>query len=278
VKLLVTHGERTNRRLRNGLEPHGIETTTLETTGRTYALGEGAEAETDADVGLVYPSRLVEGGVLDAVCDIAWVNGVNDVLTTRNKARTVAVLDDAGVRVPKTRLVSSPVSDGEVRDAFDAVGAPAVVKPNSASSGRGATLVEDADSAAGVADLFGVLHESSLVRDRTFVVQEYVEGARDYRVMVLGGEYAGAVERRADGWKKNVRAGADAHGVKPPESVVSAAEEAARALGVGFCGVDVLHADEAVVNEVNARPTVDDADKYEDGFYARLARLVRSAV
>jgi ribosomal protein S6--L-glutamate ligase len=272
VKLLLTHGEASNRRIKDGLRPHGVDCTTFETTGRAYSLDE----EGDADTGLVFPSRLVEGGVVDALGDIDWIVGARDVLTTRNKARTVVLLEDAGVAVPETRLLSSPVGDEEVRTAFDGVGTPAVVKPNSASSGRGATLVRDADSATGVADLFGVVHESSLVRDRTFVVQEYIEGARDYRVMIVDGDYAGAVERRADGWKKNVHAGAEPHGVEPPDSVASVAEEAARALGVDFCGVDVLYADTPLVNEVNARPTVDDADKYNDGFYARLARLVKS--
>ena len=272
MKLLLTHGEASNRRIERGLRPHGVDPVTFETTGRAYALDE----EIDADVGLVYPSRLVEGGVVDALGDINWIVDAEEVLATRNKARTVTLLDKAGVPVPDTHLLSSPVGDDEVRAAFEAVGAPAVVKPNSASSGRGATVVRDPGSATGVADLFGVLHESSLVRDRTFVVQEYVEDARDYRVMVVDGEYAGAVERRADGWKKNVGAGAEPHGVEPPEDVVSIAVDAACTLGVDFCGVDVLLGEKPVVNEINARPTVDDADKYRDGFYAHLARLVKN--
>lgn len=278
MRLLLTHGEESNARIEEGLSPHGIDCVTFDAYGRVYSLDDGDVP--DADVGLVYPSRLVEGGVLDALTDLVWINDATDVLTTRNKARTTAVLDREGIPVSETRLLSSPVSAEDVRAAFDAVGAPAVVKPNSASSGRGAALAHDPDTATGVADLFGVVHESSLVRDRTFVVQEYVEDACDYRVMVLGGEYVGAVERRAPGWKKNVNAGAVARGVEPPESVVSLAEDAARALGVDFCGVDVLSQDGkdfAVVNEVNARPTVDDADKYEPEFYAELARLVRDA-
>ncbi|MDZ7689327.1 MAG: ATP-grasp domain-containing protein [Halobacteriales archaeon] len=278
MKLLLTHGEESNARIEEGLSSHGIDCVTFDADGRVYAL-DGDDVP-DADVGLVYPSRLVEGGVVDALSDIVWVNDATDVLTTRNKARTLALLGREGIPVPETRLLSNPVSDEDVREAFDAVGTPAVVKPNSASSGRGAVLVHDADTATGVADLFGVVHESSLVRDRTFVVQEYVEDARDYRVMVLGGDYVGAVERRAPGWKKNVSAGATARATKPPDSVVSVAEETARALGVGFCGIDVLSQygkGFVVVNEVNARPTVDDADKYEPDFYAKFARLVRNA-
>lgn len=282
MRLLLTHGDDSNERIERGLSPHGVDCVTFDAYGRAYDLGkESDDVLPGADVGLVYPSRLAEGGVLDALTDIAWINDAGDLLTTRNKARTAALLRHAGIPVPETRLLSNPVSDEEVCAAFDEVGTPAVVKPNSASSGRGAILVHDKDSATGVADLFGVVHESSLVRDRTFVLQEYVEDARDYRVMVLGGEYVGAVERRAPGWKKNVHAGASARGVEPPKSVVSVAEKAARVLGVDFCGVDVLSKDGgafAVVNEVNARPTVDDADKYEPEFYADLARLVRNAL
>jgi len=279
LSLLLTHGEESNARIERGLASEGIDCVTFDAYGRAYAL-EDADVP-DVDAGIVYPSRLAEGGVLDALTDIAWVDDAADLLTTRNKARTVALLERAGVPVPETHLLSSPVSDEDVRAAFDAVGAPAVVKPNSASSGRGATLAHDPDTATGVADLFGVVHESSLVRDRTFVVQEYVEDARDYRVMVFGGEYVGAVERSAPGWKKNVHAGAEAHGVTPPDGVVSLAEDAARALGIDFCGVDVLSqegGDFSVVNEVNARPTVDTTDKYEPDFYAELARLVRNTL
>ena len=278
MKLLLTHGEDSNARIEEGLSSHGIDCVTFDAYGRVYDLNDDDVPE--ADVGLVYPSRLVEGGVIDALSDTVWINDATDVLTTRNKARTVALLERAGVPVPETRLLSSPVSGDDVRAAFDAVGAPAVFKPNSASSGRGATLVHDEDTARGISDLFGVVHESSLVRDRSFVVQEYVEGARDYRVMVLNGDYVGAVERRANGWKKNVSGGAEARGTKPSDRVVSLAEDAARALGVDFCGVDVLSRDSddfAVVNEVNARPTVDDADKYDPDFYEEFARLVRNA-
>ncbi len=280
MKLLLTHGDDSNARIEDGLSSHGVDCVTFDAYGRVYLL-ERKDDVPDADVGLVYPSRLVEGGVLDALTGLTWINDVTDVLTTRNKARTVALLEREGIPVPETRLLSNPVSDDDVRAAFDAVGTPAVIKPNSASSGRGAVIAHDADTATGAADLFGVVHESSLVRDRTFVVQEYIEDARDYRVMVLDGDYVGAVERRAPGWKKNVNAGAEAHSVKPPEGVVSLAEDAARALGVEFCGVDVLSqegTDLHVVNEVNARPTVDDADKYEPDFYAKFARLVRNAV
>jgi ribosomal protein S6--L-glutamate ligase len=101
--------------------------------------------------------------------------------------------------------------------------------------------------------------------------------------MVIGGEYVGAVERRlpdtertAGRWKHNVHRGAVAEGVTLPESLQELAEDAAEALEIEYLGVDILvSGDRTVVNETNARPTVDAATKYESGFYDRLADLIR---
>jgi ribosomal protein S6--L-glutamate ligase len=77
-------------------------------------------------------------------------------------------------------------------------------------------------------------------------------------------------------WKHNVHRGAVAEGVELPAELQSLAEEAAAALDIRWLGVDLLVSGErVVVNETNARPTVDAATKYEDGFYDRLAGLIR---
>jgi ribosomal protein S6--L-glutamate ligase len=95
--------------------------------------------------------------------------------------------------------------------------------------------------------------------------------------MVVDGAYAGAVERRsAGGWKHNVHRGAEAVGVDLPAAARRLAEDAAAALSADWLGVDLLRTgDRWVVNETNARPTVDDEEKYEAGFYDRLAELLR---
>lgn len=269
MKLAVTHGEESNSRLEDNLADHGIECIRLETEGRVYDLGEPS---LEADVGLVYPSRLMEGGVLDALSGFPWVVGVEDVLTSRNKMRCLALLDGEGVPVPETRLVSNPW-EGRLDVEF-----PVVVKPNSATRGSGVVRVGDGNSLRGVMDYFDAIHESSLVFDRSYLVQEYVEDARDYRVMVIDGEYVGAVERRGDGWKHNVHGGADAVGVTPGEEIVRLAVRAAGVLGLDFCGVDILDGTRTVVNEVNVRPTIDSSRKYEPEFYRVLARLVEDVI
>lgn len=272
MKLLSTHGDGSSRRIREGLEDYGVDVVELDVSGRSYRVGD--ERTPDADVGLVYPSRLVEGGYLDEEWDIPWVNDREDLLLTRNKAACLARLSNDDVAVPETRLLSSPVDPAEVSESFEDVGGPAVIKPNSATRGRGVTKVDDAESAEGVADYFSVLHESSVVFDRSFLLQEFVPEAEDYRVMVVDGDYVGAVKRDGDGWKHNVHRGARAIGVDPPSEVVDTAVEAARALDVDFCGVDVLDGARTLVNEVNSRPTVDDPAKYRPDFFDKLFELV----
>ncbi len=275
MKLLSTHGDGSTRRLREGLEEFGVEVVGLEVSGKMYRVGE--ESSPEADIGLVYPPRLVEAGYLDEEWGLPWVVDRDDVVLTRNKAACLARLSNHGVAVPETRLLSSPVPADEVSSAFEEVGGSAVVKPNSATRGRGVTRVEDRESAEGVADYFSVLHESSLVFDRSFLVQEFVTDADDYRVMVVDGDYVGAVKREGRGWRHSVHRGADAVAVDPPSEVVESAVEAARVLGVDFCGVDVLDGARALVNEVNSRPTVDDPAKYEDFFFEKLFQLIEDS-
>ncbi|MFC6726866.1 RimK family alpha-L-glutamate ligase, partial [Halobium palmae] len=74
----------------------------------------------------------------------------------------------------------------------------------------------------------------------------------------------------------NVHRGAEAIGVDLPPEHRELAERAADALGIRYLGVDLLETDERlVVNETNARPTVDAETKYDDGFFDRLAGLIR---
>jgi ribosomal protein S6--L-glutamate ligase len=195
----------------------------------------------------------------------------------------IAALEDAGVPTLDSVFVSNPVDDGAVAAAVEHLDPPVVVKPNSTTRGIGVTKVGDADSLSGVTDYLDLVHDYVATGDKSYLVQEYLPEARDYRVMVLDGECVGAVERRlpdsataAGRWKHNVHRGAEATGVDLDPDLRALAERAAAALDVRLLGVDLLVTDErAVVNETNARPTIDAATKYEAGFYDRLAAAVR---
>jgi ribosomal protein S6--L-glutamate ligase len=294
LRLGVATDAETLARVREPLAERGIEAVHLPTAERTVDLTAPDAAFPDVDVGFVYPPRLAEGGVADALLDVPWVNGREAVLRSRHKGETLARLGRVGVPTPDSVVVSNPADEAALEDALDRVGLPAVVKPNSATRGIGVARVGDADSLLGVTDYLDLLHEFPATGDRSFLVQALVPDAHDFRVMCVEGGYVGAVERRlpeaaraAGRWKHNVHRGAEATGVDLPAPLRDLAERAARALDVPWLGVDLLvpggdgaedlAVERAVVNETNARPTVDAATKYESGFYDRLAALVRGA-
>jgi len=281
LRLAVTARAETFDRLRDPLGDRGIEVAHLPAEGRTIDL-DAPPAEA-FDAGFVFPARTQAGVALSARHDLSWVNDRDAVLTSRNKGGVLATLDAAGLPVPKTTMVSSPVDDADLVAAADRLGWPVVVKPNSTTRGTGVAKASDPDSLLGVVDYLDLVHDYRATGDKTFLVQEFLPDARDYRVMVVDGAYAGAVERRlsdadraAGRWKHNVHRGAEATGVDLPSDYRRLAERAAATLDVPYLGVDLLVTDDrAVVAETNARPTVDAATKYVPDFYDRLAALIR---
>jgi ribosomal protein S6--L-glutamate ligase len=282
LRLAVVTRAETFERMSGPLADRGIETVHVRSSERAIRLT--GEADLPAvDVGFVYPSRAMEGGAVDALLGVPWVNDREAVLTSRNKGGVVAALSAAGLPTPETVMLSNPVSASAVVDAVSGMEYPLVVKPNSATRGVGVTKVTDEDSLLGVVDYLDLVHDYRATGDKSYLVQEYLPGARDYRAMVVDGDCYGGVERRLPDaardrgrWKHNVHRGADAAGVDLPPEYRRLAEETAAALGVDYLGVDLLASgSRVVVSETNARPTIDDADKYDEGFYDALAALVR---
>jgi ribosomal protein S6--L-glutamate ligase len=279
--MAVTTDAETLSRVRDPLRERGVVAEYVPTSERTVAL-DGSLGS--FDVGFVFPPRLAEGGVADALLGVPWVNDREAVLRSRHKAETLSRLGRAGVPVPETTMVSNPAGEADLVAVWECFDPPVVVKPNSTTRGVGVAKCHDLDSFLGVVDYLSLVHDYRATGDRSFLVQEYRSRAVDYRVMCIEGEYAGAVERRlTDGaltagrWKHNVHRGAEARGVELASDLRRLAERAAEALDVDWLGVDLLVNDDgAVVNETNARPTVDSATKYEPDFYDRLAALIRS--
>ena len=301
LRLAMSSRAETFERVRDPLADRGIEVCHLRAKERAIRLTDGIAVDAgdrdgptadppdpdSYDVGFVYPSRLMEGAALDARLDLPWVNDREAVLTSRNKAGVIATLDAAGLPVPKTTMVSNPADEDAVVDAVTDFEYPVVVKPNSATRGVGVAKATDLDDLLGVVDYLNLVHDYRATGDKSYLIQEFIPDARDYRAMILadadGPRYAGAVERRlGDGhrregrWKHNVHRGAAAVGVDVPDEHRVLAERAAETLGIGYLGVDLLETDDRlVVTETNARPTVDAATKYEPDFYDRLAGLIR---
>ncbi|RQG95174.1 ATP-grasp domain-containing protein [Natrarchaeobius chitinivorans] len=284
IDLAVANAEETFGRMREPLAERGIRVHHVPASERVVDLTDPPWDPDEYDAGFVYPGRLMEGGVADAFLEIPWLNDHEAVLTSRNKAEVLARLERADLPVPQSVYVSNDVAEAALTDVFERFDPPVVVKPNSTTRGVGVAKAGDLDSFLGICDYLSLVHDYRATGDRSFLVQEYLSDAVDYRVMVLEGEYVGAVERRlpadalADGqWKHNVHRGAEATGVDLPRRHRELAKTVADVLEIPFLGVDVLETDDRlVVNETNARPTIDEETKYEPDFYDRLADAIRS--
>ena len=269
----------TFERMQAPLADRDIEVVAVDPAERTIGLEDSFPS---VDVGFVFPSRLMEGGVLDAHLEVPWVNGRKAILRSRNKGEVLTRLHDADLPVPETVVVSNPVGRDALVDAFEGIDGPVVVKPNSTTRGTGVARAADLDSFLGICDYLDLVHDYRATGDRSFLVQEFLPDARDYRAMVVDGSYVGAVERRlgdaaeSGRWKHNVHRGASAEGVALPPERRELVERVAATLDIPWLGVDLLVTEDGpVVTETNARPTIDSATKYEAGFWDDLAALIR---
>ena len=280
LRLAVATNKQTYERMQAPLADRDIAVEYVETAERTIPLDAGLGS---FDAGFVLPPRLAEGGVVSELLGVPWVNGRDAILRSRHKGEALARLARAALPIPETVVVSDPVDEAALAAAFERFDPPVVVKPNSVTRGVGVAKAHDLDSFLGICDYLDLVHDYKATGDCSFLVQEYLDGARDYRAMCIDGEYVGAVERRlpddalaAGQWKHNVHRGAVATGVDLDDDLRRLAERAADAMDIRFLGIDLLVTDDrAVINETNARPTIDDATKYEDGFYDDLAGLIR---
>ncbi|WP_218005794.1 RimK family alpha-L-glutamate ligase [Actinomadura hibisca] len=164
-----------------------------------------------------------------------------------DKWRTALALRQAGLPIPRTHLALTPEA---ALTALDELGYPAVVKPLVGSWGRLVTRVSDRAMAAAVLE-----HVAALPSPRAHIVlaQELIDGGRNIRIVVVGGEALGATWHRAGEWRANVARGASAQRLAPRPDHAKLAVRAADATGAEIAGVDLIEDAEGRVHvlEVN---------------------------
>ena len=163
-----------------------------------------------------------------------------------DKYDILAVLEDAGVPVPRTAATESVA---EALKAFKELGGDVVVKPIFGSRGMGATRVVDAD----IAD---TIFKAITFHHGVIYIQEFVpHGTSDIRAFVVNDRVIAAMRRVADGWKTNYSRGA-----RPTPTTLSSefedlAVKATKAVGAKVAGVDILEGPEGPkIVDVNSQP------------------------
>jgi ribosomal protein S6--L-glutamate ligase len=177
-------------------------------------------------------------------------NPSESILCARDKLRSHQMLAGEGIGLPLTVFGDNPDDTG---DLLAMLGEPPhVIKLNEGSQGAGVILAEHAAASGSVIEALRGLYAN-------FLVQEYIEEAKgtDLRCFVVGGEVVAAMRRQAKAgdFRSNLHRGGRAQGARIGKAEREVAITAARALGLGVAGVDLIPSRRGpLVLEVNASP------------------------
>ncbi len=172
------------------------------------------------------------------------------LVRSRDKLRSLQVLARAGVGLPKTVFTNFPT---DVEHVIEKVGGtPLVLKLLEGTQGLGVVLAETQNAAKSVIEAFHGLKAR-------VIAQEFIKesGGADIRVFIVGGAVVGAMKRQGkEGeFRSNLHRGGSASIIELTDEEENTALRAARAMGLGIAGVDMLQsANGPLVLEVNSSP------------------------
>jgi ribosomal protein S6--L-glutamate ligase len=228
-------------------------------TLRIYYQGELLETP-DAIVPRIGASRTFYGTAMVRhfeMMDVFSVAGSLAIKRSRDKLRSLQILSKNGIDMPKTVFASNK------SDARDVIrlsgGTPLVLKILEGTQGVGVVLLETQKAAKSVLDAFYGM-------DVNLLVQEFIEeaGGADIRAIIVDGVVVGAMKRQgAEGdFRSNLHQGGSATLYKLSRKEKSTAVAAAKAMGLGVCGVDMIPSERGpLVMEVNSSPGLEGIEK-----------------
>ncbi|TDO04718.1 30S ribosomal protein S6--L-glutamate ligase [Sunxiuqinia elliptica] len=172
------------------------------------------------------------------------------LVRSRDKLRSLQILSRAGLGLPKTVFTNY---SRNVKDIIKSVGGtPVVIKVLEGTQGLGVVLAETDNAAESVIEAFNGLKAR-------VIVQEYIQESKgaDVRAFVVDGVVIGAMKRQAKKgeFRSNLHRGGSAEIIELTEDEENAALKAARVMGLGVAGVDMLQSDHGpLILEVNSSP------------------------
>ena len=219
-------------------------TITTESKKKDFALG---------DVIMQRSVSHYRGLYLTACLEFLGLNVINKFKvgeTCGNKLITSLVLAKHKVPTPKTHFSFSAENALET---IKKIGFPIVLKPIVGSWGRGVFPLRNSEVASMIVEM---REEDDSPLSRIYYVQEMIDRPpRDLRCIVVGDQIVTAIYRYShqDEWRTNVARGGKAELAPITSELEDLAIKAARAVGGGILGVDMMEDKERglIVHEVN---------------------------
>ncbi|NNU17213.1 30S ribosomal protein S6--L-glutamate ligase [Parvularcula sp. ZS-1/3] len=178
------------------------------------------------------------------------INRSDAILASRDKLYAHQILARDGIGMPVTAFASSPKDTDSL---IKLMGTPPIIlKLLESTQGKGVVLAETKKAAESVISAFRNLKAD-------FLVQQFVKEANgeDIRCLVIGGKVVASMKRTAapGEFRSNLHQGGTAQLVKISKEEREVALKAAKSLGLGFAGVDLLRSETGPkVLEVNSSP------------------------
>jgi ribosomal protein S6--L-glutamate ligase len=172
------------------------------------------------------------------------------LVRSRDKLRSLQILSRAGLDLPKT--VFSNYSKNVSNVVSKVGGAPLVIKLLEGTQGLGVVLADNRNSAESILEAFNGLQAR-------VIVQEFIKEAKgaDLRAFVVDGVVVGAMKRQGkEGeFRSNLHRGGSAQIIELSDAEENAALKAAKVMGLGIAGVDMLQSARGpLILEVNSSP------------------------
>jgi ribosomal protein S6--L-glutamate ligase len=179
------------------------------------------------------------------------VNGAQSIARSRDKLRCLQYLTRAGLDMPRTVMAHDR---SNVRKLVQEVGGlPLIIKLIRGTQGVGVMIAHTLPEVQTIVDTFWDLGQE-------IVLQEFVAESKgkDVRALVVGDRVVGAMRRQArkEGeFRSNIHRGGEGQAIRLPPPDIEAAVTAARIIGLGIAGVDMLEGNAGPrLMEINSSP------------------------
>tara|TARA_R100000935_G_scaffold36196_1_gene57123 strand:- start:251256 stop:252128 length:873 start_codon:yes stop_codon:yes gene_type:complete len=179
------------------------------------------------------------------------------LVRSRDKLRSLQILSRAGLGLPKTIFTNYSKNVAGIVDQVG--GAPVIIKLLEGTQGIGVILAETKKAAESVIEAFNNLQAR-------VIVQEFIKeaGGADIRAIVIDGRVVGSMKRQGkEGeFRSNLHRGGSAEIIELTDEEETAAIKAAKAMGLGIAGVDMLQSSRGpLILEVNSSPGLEGIEK-----------------
>lgn len=182
--------------------------------------------------------------------DVYSANSADGILNSRDKLRSFQILSKHNIGLPATAFVK------DKKDVLPAIkrvgGAPIIIKLLEGTQGIGVLLADTQAMATSIIELLQSQKQNVLI-------QKFVSESKgkDIRAIVVGDQVVAAMRRVAQGqeFRSNVHRGGLTEAVELDERYKETAIRAAKIMGLGIAGVDMLEGkDGPQIMEINSSP------------------------